>query len=185
MRARHPLIVVWAFAFAALFASSGQPGNAQAASGQAATGKFFYETYYYCLPATEARIDEIIQRAEAPIYDAEVERGELSDWGWYAHRVGGRWRRLFMEVGPSQESLFAAQDRAGAAFASDFVNERDEFRNGCTSHEDYIWEATDGAHSPLPDGGALIAAYLRCEPGRKPDSVFADRSKKGPGRVNG
>ena len=53
-----------------------------------------FSTYYECSQSSEDDLDPIVMSFIAPIYDALVEDGSISNWGWSAHRFGGDWRRL-------------------------------------------------------------------------------------------
>ncbi len=130
------------------------------------TTTYTYETRYFCETSGETKVDSIIKRVEAPIYDDEVASGRLQGWGWLKHRTGNQARRLFIETGPSYASLYDAQSKAGGSFSSKYTKERDEFRAICTSHIDDIWRTIAGNY--VSESKDLLIANFSCAPGTAP-----------------
>jgi hypothetical protein len=125
---------------------------------------YVYATYYVCDVTQQQDADEITASSFAPIYDAAVEDGLITGWGWLAHQTGGPWRRLFYMTAPSIGDLLDAQ-----AF---FVEEEDEddneaFGEICNSHDDYIWRRLDGSPAGEARGSVSLSAYYECVQGRE------------------
>ncbi len=81
-------------------------------------GPVSYSTYYVCDVTKQERADEIVQQLFTPAINSLMGgSGPLSGWGWYAHVIGGRYRRLMTHSGMSHASLFDAgnQDNELAA----------------------------------------------------------------------
>jgi hypothetical protein len=90
--------------------------------------------------AKEDRVDELVEKVFAPIYDAHVGPGKLRSWGWSEHIVGGKYRRLSTMTADDwptllgmRAAIFEAMDEADSALADDFAEI-------CGSHSDYLWE---------------------------------------------
>lgn len=96
--------------------------------------------YFDCDTTREERADELVETVFAPVYNAHVGEGKLTNWAWFQHWVGGKWRRLLSTSAADAKTLLnvrteliAALDEAhGEAFA--------EFDAICGSHDDYLWE---------------------------------------------
>ena len=74
---------------------------------------FVYATYYECDVVDQGLADMIWESVQAPIYDAAVEDGTISGWGWMIHHTGGKWRRAGYFIAPTIEALLAAQETLG------------------------------------------------------------------------
>ena len=72
---------------------------------------FTYATYFYCDVTGEDRVDEIVKKQNAPVYDQLVKEGVISGWGWLAHHTGGKWRRVQYYQASSLNGLLDAQDQ--------------------------------------------------------------------------
>jgi hypothetical protein len=103
-------------------------------------GKVGISAYHVCEMAREDRVDELVEKVFAPIYDAHVGPGKLRSWGWSEHIVGGKYRRLSTMTADDwptllrmRAAIFEAMDEADSALADDFAEI-------CGSHSDYLWE---------------------------------------------
>ena len=74
---------------------------------------YAYSTYFICNSADLDLVDEIAKHVYAPVYDAAVEAGDLTAWGWIAHHTGGEWRRALYYIAPSMNALLDAGDSIG------------------------------------------------------------------------
>lgn len=137
------------------------------AQEEEATPMYVNGTYYYCSQAKEEAADKVVKEKMAPVYDAAVEAGVISGWGWMAHRNGGKWRRLM---------FFTAEGVNGSIDAADHIygklgetmGDDNTLVEACPSHDDYMWEI--GANSAITegaDGSAAISTYLYCDSGRE------------------
>jgi hypothetical protein len=52
---------------------------------------FVYATYFYCDVARQERADESVKANGASVFDAAVEDGTITGWGWLGHHTGGKW----------------------------------------------------------------------------------------------
>ena len=68
-------------------------------------GPVTYSTYYACDQARQERADEIVQQLFTPHINELVESGQVTSGGWYAHVIGGRFRRLMTHSGMSHAAL--------------------------------------------------------------------------------
>ncbi|MEL6362406.1 MAG: hypothetical protein AAFR21_15120 [Pseudomonadota bacterium] len=141
---------------------------------QETSAAYTYETRYFCKSGQEPTADEIIARIEAPIYDQDVDTGELFSWGWFKHISGDTSRRLFIEIGPSPQSLYDGQIKAGRAFAAN-PEDVDRFRQICHSHTDHIWRTIEGVLDGTSD--TLITVSFSCDldAARSADKVLAEK----------
>lgn len=93
--------------------------------------------YYVCDYVREEEADEMVAETFAPALNQLVEDGKLTGWGWLAHRVGGKYRRLHTMTGASHAAILAARlellnatgGQAGGGFGEI-----------CGSHSDYLWD---------------------------------------------
>jgi len=91
--------------------------------------------YYVCDVTRETETDEIVSETYAPILNQMVEAGKLMSWGWSAHRVGGKYRRLQTFLGASHAAVLAAR----ADLLQQTGGQNTEFSDICGSHTDYLW----------------------------------------------
>ncbi len=103
--------------------------------GEATPGSSL-SVYYECDFMREAETDEIVSETYAPVLNEMVEDGKLIGWGWLAHRVGGKYRRLQTFLGASHAEVLAARaefiQMTGGPGAGGFGEI-------CGSHTDYLW----------------------------------------------
>ncbi len=150
------------------------------------TPSFVYATYFECDVSKQERADDIVNSACAPVYDAAVEAGTLSSWGWMAHRTGGKWRRAVTFTGTDVKTLLATRGAMLAEIKNKDEAAGKEFSEICGSHQDYIWNVVHEKplniatmlKTPPPDGAAFFCTFHR--PART-DSLLA--REVGPARV--
>lgn len=134
---------------------------------------YAYVTYFDCDPATEARADEIIKRNYAPHYDAAVEQGDIVQWSWLAHFVGGRWRRVLVLSALNIDDLLDSSGALGEIIEETTPEVGRVFTEVCGQHEDYIWQTmagVDGSSVGDARGDAAYSMYLKCEIGREAEA---------------
>jgi hypothetical protein len=128
---------------------------------------FVYATYFECDVSKQWRADEITTKVYAPVYDAAVEEGMISSWGWLAHHTGGKWRRLIYQSAPSIEALMDVEKATAPKIKESNPNADREFGEICGAHEDYIWEVGTGSRGagliPQDRGKAGISVYFYCK----------------------
>ena len=127
---------------------------------------YFYATYFTCDVNGQWRVDEIAETLYAPIYDAAVEDGTISGWGWLSHHTGGTWRRALYHVAPSPEALLDALDAIGEKIDEKNEPASREFGRICNSHDDYIWQDVI-SHSWEERGEAGFSVYMVCDMARE------------------
>ena len=93
--------------------------------------------YYECDFMREDNADQIVASAHAPVLNKLVADGKLDSWGWLAHRVGGKYRRLQTFTGESHEQVLAAR---GALLQATGGPQGLGFGEICGSHTDYLWD---------------------------------------------
>lgn len=127
---------------------------------------YVYSTYLICNSADLGVADEIAKYVLAPAYDAAVEAGEITQWGWLAHHTGGTWRRGLYFVAPSIEALLDASDSIGAKTDESAPEAGRVFAEACPSHEDYIWQSVPGSGGNSlggERGAAGFSTYFKCD----------------------
>ena len=101
--------IAWSVLIAPLVCLS---GTAFAQDDDEAIG-FAYVTYFECDAGREYRADEIIELNYKPHYDAAVEAGDISQWSWLTHFVGGKWRRALVLTAANMDDLLASAGALG------------------------------------------------------------------------
>lgn len=105
-----------------------------------AIGPATLSAYHACDMSREARADEIFEQVLAPLYDKHQEMGHISSWGYYAHRVGGIFRRLETMAGADHKTLLAMQTAIYQEAGDSHPIEMQEMRSICSWHSDYLWD---------------------------------------------
>ena len=100
-------------------------------------GKVGLSVYMVCDIGNESRADELVEEVFAPIYDKQLEAGNMASWGWLSHVVGGKYRRLLSITALDYDSLFAARGELLGSIAGSSAGR--EFSSICGSHQDYLW----------------------------------------------
>ena len=96
--------------------------------------------YFECDMTREARADTLFMEVFGPVYDRYVSEGKLNGWGWLAHDIGGKWRRLFFADATDRGALLDTDDEIIAEIAQEHPEANQEFISICPVHEDYIWK---------------------------------------------
>jgi hypothetical protein len=96
-------------------------------------------TYWVCQLGREARADTLVTDVIGPVLSRQVEAGDLQSWSWFAHVVGGKYRRLAVTDGADARTLLAAQAALVEELAGSHRDAFREFGEICTSHQDYVW----------------------------------------------
>jgi hypothetical protein len=131
---------------------------------------YVYVTYFECNAGREYRADEIIERSFKPHYDAAVEAGEIVQWSWLAHFMGGKWRRALVLTTGNMDDLLAAAGALGEAIAELTPEAGRVFTEICPIHEDYIWQtvADIGETAATEQRGAVgFSTYMDCDINRQ------------------
>ena len=86
--------------------------------------------------------DELFESTFAPLLDKAIADGKIASWGWSAHFIGGKYRRLQTMTGADHKSVLAARaDLLEAAYGGDKPDPAAvEFTDICGSHTDYLWD---------------------------------------------
>lgn len=117
-------------------------GLATSTPDPASTGPATLSGYHACDMSREARADEIFTQLLAPLYQKQMDMGNVSSWGYYAHRIGGRFRRLETMSGADHKALLAMQAAVYSEAGEADALALQEFRQICSWHVDYMWENT-------------------------------------------
>ena len=96
-------------------------------------------TYHACDTSRQGRADEIFEEVLAPLYQKHMDLGHLASWGFYAHRAGGRFRRLETLSGADHKTLLAMQAAIYEEASDTNPFEIQELAQICNSHVDYMW----------------------------------------------
>ena len=123
---------------------------------------FVYGTYFYCDVARQERADEIVKSTAAPVFDAAVEDGTITAWGWMSHHTGGKWRRLRYHSAPSIEKLLETLESLNGKVAEKHEAAQNEFSQICGAHDDYIWQQKIGSGGE-GRGPAGFSVYYVCK----------------------
>jgi hypothetical protein len=128
---------------------------------------FVYATYFECDVSKQWRVDEIVETSYAPAFDAAVEAGAISSWGWAAHHTGGKWRRILYYSAPSIDVLLDAPGATYPKIGEANPNAVRELEKICGSHDDYIWQmgtSSRGAGAvPQERGKVGFSVYFYCD----------------------
>lgn len=96
-------------------------------------------TYYVCDVTRQTRADEIFEELLAPLYKKHTDMGHLANWGFFAHRSGGMFRRLETFAGADHKTLLQMQDAIYSEAGETDALAMREFNEICNSHTDYMW----------------------------------------------
>ena len=148
---------------AALLLSLSGVANAQ----EEEPSTFVYATYFECDVSKQDRVDEIVKNAWAPVYDAAVEAGTLSSWGWMAHHTGGKWRRVLYYSAPGLEALIDAPEAITPKIKESHPSAGQTFSEICNAHDDYIWQVGTGSKGAgvisTERGKVGMSVYFYCD----------------------
>jgi hypothetical protein len=148
------------------------PTVAAAQEEEAPALPFVYATYFECDTSREGLADDLFKRYLAPHYDAAVEDGEISGWGYLAHHTGGKWRRLIWRAAPTLSQAMASVGAIGRRVGEDGTSRgaNREFGATCNSHVDYIWKSvasSGGGNIDAERGKVGFSAYYVCDENRE------------------
>lgn len=126
---------------------------------------YTYATYFYCDPTTESAADEWVTKHMVPAYDAAVDAGAMTAWGWMAHHTGGKWRRILYRGSTSVLGALGTLDIDLPGVAEDDPGTA----VSCKAHEDYIWkaEAGSGGNGSVERGPVGESVYFECDMNRE------------------
>ena len=144
-----------------------------------ASPAYAYVTYFECDAGREYRADEIIERSFKPHYDAAVESGEIVQWSWLSHFIGGKWRRALVITTGNIDALLATAGALGEAIEESTPEAGRVFTEICPIHEDYIWETVPGVSASVAGadrGPAGFSVYMDCDVNReeRADQIMRD-----------
>jgi hypothetical protein len=142
---------------------------AASAQEQEAT-TYIYATYFVCDVTQQDRADEIVKQLDKPIYDAAVDDGTISAWGWMAHHTGGKWRRVQYHRAATMEALLAAQKKIGDQMEAKDKKLDTEAGKICNSHDDYIWRSVAGRNNNTARGAVSFSTYYVCDQNREEEA---------------
>lgn len=103
-------------------------------------GEAGLSVYHVCNMAEEDRADELVKKTFAPLYDAQVEKGNLETWGWMQHVIGGKYRRIETMTGKDHKSILKARNEIIEEVTARHEATGDEFTSICGAHSDYLWD---------------------------------------------
>jgi hypothetical protein len=135
---------------------------------------YIMATYFYCHTGKQEQADVVVKEKFKPVYDAAVADGSITAWGWLAHRVGGKWRRVLYHAAAGIDNLLDASEKIYAA-TGEATGDDTTFDEACSSHDDYIWESTNTATGETR-GDAGFSIYYYCDQQResRADEIVAE-----------
>ena len=151
---------------------------APGAAAQEAPPPLIRSAYYRCDITRQERADTIYRQIMVPALEKQMQAGRLTGYGFFAHRIGGAWRRLDSWTSPDVERALAAQEAVMEEVNRTSPKLLAEFNSICGSHDDYIWSrmagpiATPAAAAPGGVPGALYSRYFFCEDEATADMVM-------------
>ena len=95
--------------------------------------------YWECDMTREARADTLVMEVFGPVYDRYLSEGKLISWGWLAHDLGGKWRRVTIAYATDRGDLLDTDEEIIAELWQEHPEANQEFLLICPVHEDYIW----------------------------------------------
>jgi len=143
---------------------------------------YAYVTYFECDAGREYRADEIIELNFKPHYDAAVKAGDIAQWSWLTHFVGGKWRRALVLTAGNMDDLLASAGALGEALESTTPAAGRDFTSICPIHEDYIWQTVPGTGSDIgaERGSVGFSVYMKCDVNREDRADEIIRETLGP-----
>jgi len=115
---------------------AGSQPAAQVATARPAAG---FSIYYECDQSREDRADAILTTAFEPTLKGLVQSGDLTNWNWFQHVVGGKYRRMLVTDGKDAKTLVAAIGKLTDELRAKQRDAYREFTEICSSHQDVIW----------------------------------------------
>ena len=95
--------------------------------------------YWVCDQNQQAVADLIVENVMAEAWNAQVEAGLINNWGWYAHVLGDKYRRLLAVDGASHNALLEARENVIGWVGENEPALGSAFSNACNEHVDYLW----------------------------------------------
>jgi hypothetical protein len=95
--------------------------------------------YWVCDQNQQAVADLIVENVMAKAWNAQVEAGLINNWGWYAHVLGDKYRRLLAVDGASHNALLEARENVIGWVGENEPALGSAFSNACNEHVDYLW----------------------------------------------
>jgi len=127
---------------------------------------FSYVTYFYCDVTGQDLVDEVAKTIYAPVYDAAVTDGTITSWGWLAHHIGGKWRRVLYRSAPGIDALLDGADKVDNQISEKNPQAAGQIGRICNAHDDYIWShvtGSSGDQGVQERGAAGFSVYMVCE----------------------
>jgi hypothetical protein len=140
------------------------------AQQQDAPRPYVYGIYFECDVARQELADEIFELAYLPAFNAAVDDGTITSFGWLAHHTGAKWRRVLYHSSPDLGSLLAALEKVNSGIDEKYPEIGRAFSEVCGTHEDYIWQGvagSRGADVAQPRGEVGFSVYLQCDMSRE------------------
>lgn len=109
-------------------------------AGPNVAGPASISTYHACDRSRETRADGIFNEVLAPLYQKHMDMGHIASWTYYAHRMGGIFRRLETFSGADHMTLLNMQDAIYNEAIATNPLAMQEFNEICSWHTDYMWE---------------------------------------------
>jgi len=113
-----------------------------AGAGTDTVGGASLSAYHSCDRSREGRADQIFTEVLAPLYQKHQDMGHIASWAFYAHRVGGIFRRLETFSGADHMTLLNMQNAIYQEANETNPLAMQEFNQICSWHADYMWENT-------------------------------------------
>ena len=114
----------------------GSQAPAQVATARPAAG---LSIYYECDQSREDRTDAIVATSFEPTLKRLVQSGDLTNWNWFQHLVGGKYRRMLVTDGKDAKTLLAAIGKLTDELSAQQPEAYREFNEICSSHQDMLW----------------------------------------------
>lgn len=130
-----------------------------------ATPDFVMATYYYCEQDEEDDADKAFEEGYAPVLNSATEAGTIDNWGWMAHRLGGKWRRIWFFTANGADKLLDAADKIYSDLG-DALGDEDGVTDACPTHDDYIWEVAGGTAGE-ERAAVAFSIYFDCDSTRE------------------
>lgn len=148
------------------------------ADNHATPKTYVYITYLDCTGSTST-VDHLVESTFAPMYDAAIEAGGISSWGWLTHHTGGTWDRAVYFAGENLDKLLASLDGLNNEITANQGGLARAVAQACPQHVDYIWVSAAGPDArPAPEarGDAGVSIYLTCDQSRERrlDQLFTE-----------
>ena len=95
--------------------------------------------YWVCEEGRGPLIDLLAEEVFAPAWNAQVEAGLINSWSWFAHFLGGEYRRLLVADGADNNAVLTARDNVIECMSEESPGLAGEFSRVCNGHTDYLW----------------------------------------------